>query len=424
MARRNHRIARAAGGLAAVALVMVAGCSFTGGTENSARPRPPCVAPGVTDDEVRIGFVYPDSGVLAKPLSTVRAGFEARIEQANADGGVRGRRIVTTWRDDKSEADKNGQAVRELNEKENVFGLVEATTVASGGADYLRDRNIPVAGLPAEEVWSKYNNMFAYAYLISGGSSVDTFGRYVRAQGGTRAAVIKTDIAQTSRDMATGLEASLTAAGVEVLPGPFLWNLNTITPQTLARQLQQSGADAIVGTVSSDELAEVMQAGRPIGLEPKVVLAANGYDPSQLVRHGAAMAGLSTFVNYIPFEVRNPAQRIYLNAMSSYAPQIARPDQELALVTYILTDVFLHGLELAGECPTRDAFVRNLRRSSGYNARGLLAGAVDFTRDFGLMSTCYSFVKVNPSGTGYEIVRNNSPGVQDPTQWCGQRLRT
>lgn len=416
---RQHRNLRVAGGLAAAVLLSIAGCTAD---NPPTQQRSACVAPGITDNEIRVGFIYPDTGALAKPLAAVRSGFEARIGLANDDGGIYGRRIVATVRDDRSNPATNDVVARQLVERANVFGLVEATTAASGGAEYLRQQNVPVAGIPAETIWSEYPNMFAYSYIISDGPSVDTFGQYTHAQGGTRAAVVKTDLTATSGSLGAKIEESLRAAGVTILPGPFLWNLNTITPTTMARQLKESGADTIISTVSSDELADIMQAGRQIGLAPRVVLAANGYDPSMLARRGPALAGLTTFVNYVPFEERTPPQEIYLAAMSKYAPQLSRPDQELALVTYILTDVFLHGLELAGPCPTRAGFISSLRKSSNYSAHGLLAGNVDFTRDFGQISTCFVFVKVNQAGTGYEVMRNSSPGSQNSAQWCGNRL--
>ncbi|KPM57345.1 ABC transporter substrate-binding protein [Frankia sp. CcI49] len=423
MARRHHRKLRVAGGLVTSAVIALAGCSLVGSADDGASSQKAgCVAPGVTDDEIQIGFVVPDTGPLAKPLAAMRSGFDARIGLANADGGIHGRRIVATARDDESSPATNNEVVRDLIDRKNVFGLVEATTAASGGADYLHDLNIPVAGLPAEGVWSEYQNMFAYSYVFGEGPSVDTFGQYVKARGGTTAAVIRTDIGDAPQDFSSKIVDSLVATGIRILPGPFIWNLNTTTPEAMAQQLKASGADTIIAPISSDELADIMRVGQRIGLKPKVMLAANGYDPSLLARQGNALAGLTTFVNYVPFEARTPSQQIYLNAMSEFAPQLSRPDQELALVSYILTDVFLHGLQLAGPCPTRAGFIDTLRGSKGYNASGLLAGDVDFRNDFGRISSCYSFVQVNDAGTGYDIVRNEAPGAQNASLWCGQRL--
>jgi hypothetical protein len=132
-------------------------CSSASGTADAAA----CDTPGITADEIRLGFVYPDTGTLSNVLSPTRSGLDARIEQANAAGGIHGRKIVYEWRDDAGNPKRNHTAVRDLVENRNVFGVIEASTVASGGAEYLRARNIPVAGMPAESIWAdaRYQNM-------------------------------------------------------------------------------------------------------------------------------------------------------------------------------------------------------------------------------------------------------------------------
>jgi ABC-type branched-subunit amino acid transport system substrate-binding protein len=197
-------------------------CASAGGTARA----PACDTPGVTADEIRLGFVFPDAGTLSTVLSPTRSGLDARIALANAAGGIHGRKIVYEWRDDAGNPERNHTAVRDLVENRNVFGVIEASTVASGGAEYLHARSIPVAGMPAESIWAdaRYQNMFAYSYIFTNGPSVDTFGRYVRAQGGTRAAIVGSDVSTATNDINTKIQPSLVASGVQILPGPFIFN--------------------------------------------------------------------------------------------------------------------------------------------------------------------------------------------------------
>src|SRR5262245_28814103 len=168
-------------------VALAAGCSRP--NEETAGP-PSCSTPGFGPEEIKIGWIYPDSGPIASALAATRSGFIARVEQQNAAGGIHGRKITFAWRDDVGNAARNLEAAHELVNGEQVFGLVESTTVASGGAEYLRTQGVPVAGLPAEPVWAdhRYANMFAHAYVITDGPSVDVYGTFVRARGGTKAA--------------------------------------------------------------------------------------------------------------------------------------------------------------------------------------------------------------------------------------------
>jgi ABC-type branched-subunit amino acid transport system substrate-binding protein len=404
-----------------VGLVATASCS-TGEAPVAAGGS--CDTPGFTADEIRLGLVYPDTGALRGVLSASRSGVEARIQLANERGGIHGRRLTYEWRDDAGDPPTNGAAVRELVERKDVFGLIESTTAASGGAGYLRDHGIPVAGLAAEALWAdtRNRNMFAYAYLFTDSPTVDTFGRYVRAQGGTRAAVIKSDVSAATRAIGTKIEESLAASDVKIIPRPFVFNPNVTNARRLGEQIRDSGADVLTGALSAKDFAAVMRGVRAAGAHVKVVLSPNTYDESQLRREGAALAGISTFLNYLPLEVGTQAHRTYLAAMARHSPELQPPDQQISLTSYIVTDLFLHGLEVAGPCPTRAGFIDALRAVKGYNAGGLIAGQVDFSKDFGQLSTCYAFVRTNQAATGYDVVPNNTPRARNPTQWCGDRL--
>jgi ABC-type branched-subunit amino acid transport system substrate-binding protein len=406
---------------ATVGLVATVSCS---NPEAPAAAGGNCDTPGFTADKIRLGLVYPDTGELAGVLSSSRSGVEARIQLANEHGGIHGRKLTYEWRDDEGNPPTNGAAVRELVERRNVFGLIESTTAAGGGAAYLREHGIPVAGLPAEALWAdpRNRNMFAYAYLFTDGPTVDTFGKYVRAQGGTRAAVIRSDVTAASRNTDTKIKDSLAAGDVKIIRQPFTFNANVTNPRRLGEQIRDSGANVIIGTLSAKDFATVMRGVRAAGAHVTVVLSATTYDQSQLRREGTALAGISTFLNYVPFEVRTPAHQTYLAATARYSPELQPPDQQIPLVAYILTDLFLHGLEVAGPCPTRAGFIDALRAVKGYNAGGLIAGEVDFSKDFGQLNTCYAFVRVNQAATGYDIVPNNTPSARNPTQWCGNRL--
>ncbi|OHV31929.1 ABC transporter substrate-binding protein [Pseudofrankia sp. EUN1h] len=420
--RRPGHPRRAALAAAAVVTALAAGCAAPGGGA-SGGARAACGTPGYTDDEIRLGFVYPDSGAVAAPLAASMSGFIARIGQANAAGGIHGRKLVYSWRDDASESGQNLEAARDLVERQKVFGLVEASVSASGGADYLREHGIPVAGIAAESFWAdpRYRNMFAYTYLFTNGPSVSTFGDYAKTQGGTRAAVIQSDVTSTGGDIGSRMSVSLAAAGIPTVPGRFVYNPSVTNLAQLGQQLKQAGADVVIAVLAGSNLADVMRGIREAGAPVKVVLAPSGYDKALIDQYGQTLSGLTAAVTYAPAEVGGQAHQVYLDAMAEYAPELRPPDQELAFVTYIITDLFLTGLEKAGDCPTRAQFIDALRATK-YDADGLLPGPVDMTKDFGQMALCYTFMRVNATGTGYDPVPDPNADPATPNRWCGHRL--
>ncbi|OHV31369.1 ABC transporter substrate-binding protein [Pseudofrankia sp. EUN1h] len=418
-------MSRPTGLVVALVAVLAAACSAAPTDHTSSGPvgGTGCDTPGYSAGEIRLGFVYPDTGAGATAFTAARSGFIARIEQANAAGGIHGRKLVYTWRDDGSVATQNLETVRELVENDDVFGLVEASITASGGADYLRERGIPVTGVPAEQFWAdpRYRNMFAYAYQFTDGPSVSTYGEYVKAQGGTRAAVVQNDVSPVDRDVTGRITSSLASVGIPTAPGRFLYNPNITNPVQLGQQLSQAHVDVVITTSNGPDLAALVRGMKTAGAPVKVIFAANGYDESLLNKYGSALSGLNVATSYVPFEIGSPAHQAYLGAMRQYSPELQPPDQQLALVAYIDTDLFLYGLDKAGDCPTRASYIDALRAST-YDAGGLLPGPVDMTKDFGQVNLCYTFMKVNAAGTRYDVVPNPAATPDSRNRWCGHRL--
>jgi ABC-type branched-subunit amino acid transport system substrate-binding protein len=401
-----------------------AGCggvaSATGGGATAAS----CDTPGFTANEIKLGFVFPDSGPVGPSLAAARSGFVARIGQANAAGGIDGRKIVYSWADDQSSMSMNQLAVEDLVNNQHVFGLVEATVSAGGGEGFLRQNNIPVTGIPAEALWADQSNrnMFAYSYLFtSSPASVTTFGDYVKSQGGTLAATIDSTATPDATDVNAKISSSLAAAGIPTAPGTFVFNPNTTDPVQLGERLKAAHVDVVINSFTGSALAELVRGIREAGAPVKVILAPSGYDKSMLQQYGKALSGMTAAVAYIPFELGGPAHRAYLNAMNTYAPETQPPDQEIAFVTYILTDLFLSGLQKAGPCPTRIGYINKLRAST-YTS-GLLPGPVDMTKNFGQIANCYTFMQVNAAGTAYQPVPNpRATSAASRYQWCGQPI--
>ncbi|MBL7498704.1 ABC transporter substrate-binding protein [Frankia sp. CNm7] len=371
-------------------------------------------------DEVRLGLVYPDSGFLGETLRAIRSGVDARLGVVNAEGGVHGRRISYEWRDDQGAPDVNGVATRELVEDLGVFGILDLTTAASGGADFLRSLGVPTVGLPAEKIWEDpaYRNMFTFP----SGFVSEAIGQYVRAQGGSRAVIVGREVETTSKSHSVMIERALGSAGVSSRTINFGSAL--ASPDRVAEEIEEtaSDADVLVVTLSGDEAASVAAATRASGAAFKVILAVNGYGPETVQRFGRSVAGFTVFRGLMPFEANLPAQQKYLSALTDYAPEVGVADQEIAYSSYIVTDLLLRGLTAAGPCPTREGFVEGLRKVTDYNADGMLAGSVNFSKGLSESPSCVSFARVVADGSGFEVVRNTTPGAHDPLVWCGRPL--
>ena len=86
---------------------------------------------GAHAQDIKLGF----AGALSGPASFVgieiKRGAEIAIDEINAKGGVKGRKLVLISRDDEHNPVKTVAQYRELVEREKVVGIVGATNSAS-----------------------------------------------------------------------------------------------------------------------------------------------------------------------------------------------------------------------------------------------------------------------------------------------------
>jgi ABC-type branched-subunit amino acid transport system substrate-binding protein len=91
-------------------------------------PAPTAAAPtgvqGVTKDEVVFGMVAPFSGPSRELGRQMKLGVDAAFAEANAAGGVHGRRLRLLTADDGYEPTRTGPAMTELRDTARVFGFV------------------------------------------------------------------------------------------------------------------------------------------------------------------------------------------------------------------------------------------------------------------------------------------------------------
>ncbi|MCK9900442.1 branched-chain amino acid ABC transporter substrate-binding protein [Parafrankia colletiae] len=370
------------------------------------RSDPSCPpSPGIAGDEVRLGLLYPDSGNAASLFGPFRAGVDARLGVANADGGVHGRSLTYRWQDDGSQPGVNRTAAQRLVEEQDVFGIMESTTASDGSAEYLHSLGVPVTGTSLDAAWTRFDNMFSYSNMIADGVSVSTWGEFVADQGGTSAVIAVSTLSAASGELAEELRASLEGAGVRVVgtveaTGP-------IDLRAVGNQVRDSGADTLVGTVTGGAFGQVVLGAKEAGTDLRVVLSPSGYDQSLLKAFGPLLGGLNVnlFVDYQPFELDLPGHRAFLAAMGRYAPQMQPPNRQASLSGWIAADMFVRGLAEAGPCPTRQRFLDGLRAVRDYSAGGLLPAPIDFMTSFGQLGRCYTFLRVAPDGQRFEVLR-------------------
>ncbi|TFV88821.1 ABC transporter substrate-binding protein [Blastococcus sp. CT_GayMR16] len=336
-------------------------------------------APGVTDDAITLASVSPLSG----PSATTFAGFveaaEARFALQNADGGVNGREITVEKNDDLGDGAAQVTAARNAVQQQQAFAIISASRVDTM-FDFLATQSVPVVGYPGQPAYVEDENVFGFAGSGNIGYFAEAYVNKMVDLGATNLAVLAHNSPgslNSANGMIQAAEANDLEVGVKSLDVP----LGSFDATALAIQMKEAGADAIYAPTLTDSSVSVLRAAQQQGVDLKAVFVSSVYDPrvadqiSEFIQ-GAITTTLAVVPNQLADE--NEAVQTYIDTMKEYAPD-TDPSAGFAEVGYISADLFIKGVEEAGDCLTRESFIEGLRGVTEYDGGGLLTEPAQFS---------------------------------------------
>ena len=101
---------------------------------------------GVTDKEITVGYIFSETGVAGSTFKNADKAFQARIDRANAEGGVNGRKIVTEIIDDGRRGEQPAPRRRTSCENRDVFAVVNNSSFGFLSYRFLLEQGVPMIG--------------------------------------------------------------------------------------------------------------------------------------------------------------------------------------------------------------------------------------------------------------------------------------
>lgn len=138
---RSRSVVRAVAALAGASLLLAAcGGGGDGNNEPSAGS-----SVGVTDTTIKLGTHMPLTGVAAPGYSEIPTGQKAYFDYVNAQGGVNGRMIEYTVRDDTYNPATTTQVTNQLVLQDEIFAMIGGlgTPTHSAVIDFLNENEVP-----------------------------------------------------------------------------------------------------------------------------------------------------------------------------------------------------------------------------------------------------------------------------------------
>jgi branched-chain amino acid transport system substrate-binding protein len=366
---------------------------------------------------ITIAYITDLTGPGASENASSPAGFDARIDLQNAEGGVDGHKLVPLVIDDQTSPSEIATAVQEADSK--AFGIVSQSPLFFLAAKYPKQAGLPVTGTYDDgPEWGTqpYTNMFA-----SDEGSVNPkypvnsqIGSFLKSRGGTVLGAYGYGISPTSTRGAVDAADSFKDAGGKVGVLDTSIPFGSVDFTAAALTAKQDGVNTLMPAMDDNSNYALAEALKQAGVKLKATLYATGYEPSVINSPAwSALQGAYFLSTFRPWSLPNAGTKQMQAAMEKYAHFTASDFPSFGQYeAWMGADLMIKGLQLAGPNPTRAAVIKDLRNLKSYNGNGLLPESIDYSTIFGhdLPQICAWIVQANHTGF--------TPISSKP--WCGK----
>lgn len=361
---------------------------------------------GASPAPIKIAYITDLTGEGASENASSPAGFNARIDLQNAQGGIHGHKIVGMVIDDQTSPTEITTAVQDAISK-GAIGIVSQSPVFFLAAKYPQQAGIPVTGSYDDgPEWGEqpYTNMFASDNgSINPKYPVNTqIGDFLKQHGGTVLGTYGYSISPSSSRAAIATAKSFEHAGgkVGVLDTTVPFGGVDFTGEALVAK--QRHVNALVPNMDTNSNYALATALKQDGVKLKATLFATGYQPSVISSSAWKDLQGDYFLSlFRPWSLPNAGTKQMQSAMQKYAHFTKKQFPTFGQYeSWSGAELMIDGLLKAGKNPTSASTIKALRSISDYNANGLLPVTLNYTNDFGKdpAKTCTWVLQAAKSG--------------------------
>lgn len=330
--------------------------------------------PGVTDTEIKVGGVVTLTGnPIGSDLGGLNDGVEAYFEMINSEGGIYGRDLVLADKRDDALVN-NTQEVQALVQSD-VFAAIPMGTFVFTGADILAESGIPAFGWNVNEEWTGPENLFEQEGALCFDCAGPGVPWIAQELGKERLAVLAYNVAQSS-GCAEGLQNSFEQwPSAEVAFVDTSLAYGTVDFSAQVQQMVDADVDMVTTCMDQNGVLNLAREMRRQGLDAVQYLP-NAYDHAFMDEYGEFFEGSYVRTSFAPLETEPQPEGLanYLEWMDT----TGKPVNEYSLIGWIDADMFVTGLELAGEDFTQQKVIDALNEETQFTAHGILEG-LDWT---------------------------------------------
>jgi ABC-type branched-subunit amino acid transport system substrate-binding protein len=324
---------------------------------------------GVTGTAIRIGV---ESAIGSLSLDGENLGFMVAFEEANADGGVHGRRFAWTERRRASGAPADVLAVAQtMIDEDRVFAVVNFSGPAIADiAAHARSRRVPLL-FPHTALVSSEGERYLFTSFPRFEAEAEVMFRYLAEERGLRRIAIAHDPNAYGLTFRDALRRHAAGIGYQVVAEVPVAVRQPATLSAEFDRLAAAGPDAVVMALYPEQAQALMAARSRAAWRGRMVSAGPLTDEASLTVADGSADGTLGFCHYPdPERSQAPGVLRYRAALERLRP--GRRFDRYTLYGYTFGRLVVEGVRRAGPALTRETFIDAMERITGWDAGGVL----------------------------------------------------
>ena len=284
---------------------------------------------GVSATSIKLGHIGIYSGPVGSFGQHLSFACRAALQAVNDTGGVHGRKYDVLVRDDGWDATKGSNAVRDLVERQKVFGIACSQSVPTNDAvtPYLDQQKTPNVGTDG---WgeAQYAGQWSFPVGASGVNQAQNLAAYQADKQGAKTVGVLYWNNTTGKAYLDAYKKVIESKGGKVAVSQAA-NFDDPGTSTFIAQSRAANVDTITTMVDPGIFARMVREAAAQGYKPK-----NGFSGGAALYFqgtpgltGPAGEGTVTAIDWVPDDPSGPASstpgyRDYKSVTEKYFPQI------------------------------------------------------------------------------------------------------
>jgi len=322
---------------------------------------------GVSDNEIVLGTYLDFSGPLATWGNALRTGMEMAVDEANASGGIHGRKLRLVIEDSGYDPKKAVLVTQKLLTRDQIFAMVGSLGTVTGAATMpmVLKRGLPhLFPVSPSDIFALPFDHLKFAYFTPYYDDVRTSLKYLlKAKGFTRVGVLY-QVDGFGADILKAAQDQLAESGLKPVSTTSYKRGATDFSSQIAR-LKADGAELVVMSTVVRETLGAMTAARNLDWKPTFLTSQAAYSSAVAalgkdITEGLYASGMT------PIPYADGASPQLLDWIKRYKTKYNQDPSFEAVVGYMLIATTGMGLTNAGRELTVGAFVAGLEKIRDY----------------------------------------------------------